>query len=132
MPGIIDPETLYVDDLPGIWSPVQWELNDAERMQELEQQATASLLWAVDAPETVLRLLLKETDIERAYEPPKGYDPEVQGEWDPSLVTYQFRRPITLENVKREGDYLYLEYDFGDLGRWCIEIEPESVVIERI
>ncbi len=28
MPGIIDPETTHVDDLPGIWSPVQWELTE--------------------------------------------------------------------------------------------------------
>ena len=25
MPSVIDPETLYVDDLPAIWSPVQWD-----------------------------------------------------------------------------------------------------------
>ena len=76
MPKIIDPETIYVDDLPGIWSPVQWELSGQELAQELEDQATASLLWAVDAPQTILRLLLSETGIERAYEPPEGYEPE--------------------------------------------------------
>jgi hypothetical protein len=27
MPIEIDPETMNVDDLPGIWSPVQWELS---------------------------------------------------------------------------------------------------------
>ena len=80
MAGVINPETLYVDDLPGIWSPVQWELSDAERIKELDEQARASLLWAVDVPETILRLLLNETEIERAYEAPKGYDPEQQGE----------------------------------------------------
>ena len=50
MPKTIDPETIYVDDLPGIWSPVQWELSEQERAKELEEQATASLLWAVDTP----------------------------------------------------------------------------------
>jgi hypothetical protein len=32
MPSIIDPQTLYVDDLPAIWSPVQWELTEEERI----------------------------------------------------------------------------------------------------
>ena len=32
MPSIIDPETIYVDNLPAIWSPVQWELTEEERM----------------------------------------------------------------------------------------------------
>jgi hypothetical protein len=44
MPGVIDPETINADTLPGIWSPVQWELNEHERIHELETQATASLL----------------------------------------------------------------------------------------
>ena len=132
MAGVINPETLYVDDLPGIWSPVQWELSDAERIKELDEQARASLLWAVDVPETILRLLLDETEIERAYEAPKGYDPEQQGDWNQELVTFQFRRPIRLRHVQREPDRLYAEYDFGDLGHWVVEIEPEKVIIERI
>jgi hypothetical protein len=61
MPSIIDPETLYVDDLPAIWSPVQWELTGEERIAAVEEQATASLLWMMDAPEAILRLLLAET-----------------------------------------------------------------------
>ena len=132
MPKIIDPETMYVDDLPGIWSPVQWELSEQERIQELEDQAKASLLWAVNVPETILRLLLSETDIQRAYGPPEGYDPEEQGYWEEDLVTFQFKRPIRLERVDREGDCLYIEYDFNSLGRWSLEIEPERVIIERI
>jgi hypothetical protein len=132
MPGVIDPETLYVDNLPGIWSPVQWELSEAERIQELEEQAKASLLAAIDVPESILRLLLNETEIERAYEPPAGYDPEQQGEWDESLVTFQFRRPIRLERVDRGPDSFLVEYNFGDLGYWILEFEPERVTIERI
>lgn len=132
MPKIIDPETIYVDNLPGIWSPVQWELSEQERAQELEDQATASLLWAIDAPQTILRLLLNETDIERAYGPPEGYDPEEQGYWEKELVTFQFKRPIELVRVEREQDYLLIEYDFGSLGRWIFEIEPEKVTIERL
>jgi hypothetical protein len=132
MPMIIDPETIYVDDLPGIWSPVQWELSEEEKARELEDQATASLLWVVNVPETILRLLLSETDIQRAYGPPEGYDPEEQGYWEEDLVTFQFKRAIRLERVEREKDFLYIEYDFDSLGRWALELEPERVVIERI
>ena len=50
MPSVIDPETMHVDDLPAIWSPVQWELSEKERVEEIETQARASLLWMIDAP----------------------------------------------------------------------------------
>ncbi len=33
MPGVIDPETMNIDGLPGIWSPVQWELTEQEARQ---------------------------------------------------------------------------------------------------
>ena len=132
MPSVIDPETMNVDELPGIWSPVQWEVTEEERAREIEQQATDSLLSAVDVPEAVLRMLLSETAIERAYEAPAGYDPEQQGEWDLKLLTFQFSRPIRLVEVKREADYLYVEYDFGELGRWAFEIEPEEASVYRI
>ncbi len=132
MPAIMDPETMYVDDLPAIWSPVQWELAPEEHAHELEEQATASLLRAVDAPEAILRLMLDETGIQRAYEAPEGYDPEQQGEWNSALVTFQFKRPIRLERVERDRDFLYVEYNFGDLGRWALEFEPEKVRIERV
>lgn len=132
MPRYIDPETINVDDLPGIWSPVQWELSESERVQELNTQATASLLWAVDAPEAILRLLLGETAIDRAMEAPKGYNSELQGEWDASLVTFQFKRQIELLDVVREGDYLYVEYRLEDLGVYALEIEPDNINISRL
>ena len=132
MPSIIDPETMNADELPGVWSPVQWELTEEERVQELEMQAIASLLWAVDIPEAILRLLLNEHDIERAFEPPPGYDPESQGDWDEELLTFQFKRSIQLVTVDRGRDNLYLEYDFGDLGYWAFEIEADKVNIFRI
>lgn len=132
MPSIIDPLTLYIDDLPGIWSPVQWELTPQERTHEIETQATASLLHVIDAPEAMLRMLLGETEIIRAYEPPKGYNPELQGEWNPDIITFQFRRPIRLENVERTPELLSVLYDFGELGHWLIEIEEEKVRIERV
>lgn len=132
MPRIIDPETMNADDVPAIWSPVQWELSEAERIQELESQAIASLLRTADIPETILRLLLDETEIERAFEPPEDYNPEEQGEWDQDLLTFQFRRHLTLEHVEREQDYLYVEYKVEDLGYWALEIEPEKVSIYRL
>jgi hypothetical protein len=132
MPGVIDPETMNADGLPGIWSPVQWEITEDERISEVETQATASLLWSVDVPEAILRLLLQETEIERIFDPPEDYDPEEQGEWDANLVTFGFQKPIELIKVEREHNYLYLEYKFGDFGYWYIEIEPEKVTIKRI
>ena len=132
MPSVIDPETLYVDDLPAIWSPVQWELTDEERIQAVEEQATASLLWTMDAPEAILRLLLNETGILRLNAQPTGYNPAEQGDWDKSLITFGPDRPIKLESVERSPTSLYLVYDFGDLGHWEFTIEAEKVSLERI
>lgn len=132
MPGVIDPETMYTDDLPGIWSPVQWELSEEERRDEIERQAKASLLWSVSAPEAILRLLLEECEIERALDPPDSYDPELQGEWEDWLVTFKFRRPIRLKEVEGERESIYLVYDFGEAGYWDFEITPEKVSISRI
>ena len=85
MPSIIDPQTIHVDDLPAIWSPVQWELTEEERVEAVNEQATASLLWTMDTPEAILRLLLGETEIQRLYQSPDDYDPEEQGEWDEEI-----------------------------------------------
>jgi hypothetical protein len=131
MPGVIDPETMNTQGLPGIWSPVQWELTEEERLNELETQTTAGLIWSVDIPEAILRLLLQETETTRLYEPPEDYDPEIQGEWDPELVTYGFTKPIKLIKVERETNYLYLEYKLGDSGYWYLEIGPEKVTLSR-
>ncbi len=132
MPGVIDLEAIGANNLPGIWSPVQWELDEYQRQAELENQARANLLWAVDEPQAILRLLLQETEVERLLEPPEEYDEQKQGEWNDQLVTYGFKRPIQLVKVEREPDYLYIEYKFGDFGYWYVEIEPEKVTIGRI
>ncbi|NJD58475.1 MAG: hypothetical protein C3F13_05500 [Anaerolineales bacterium] len=131
MPGIIDPETINVMAIPGIWSPVQWELTEEERINELEAQTVAGLLWSVDIPEAILRLLLQEAEITRIFEPPENYDPEIQGEWNPEITANGFRNPIELVKVERETNYLYLEYKLGDSAYWYIEIEPEKVTIAR-
>jgi hypothetical protein len=132
MPSIIDLQTLYVDDLPTVWSPVQWELTEEERIQAVEEQATASLLWSMDAPEAVLRLILEETEIERLSEPPDGFNPAEQGDWDEKLITFGPRRPIKLESLDRTPTRLDLVYNFADLGRWEFIIESEKVSITRI
>jgi hypothetical protein len=132
MPKIVIPENIHVDDIPGIWSPVQWELTDEERILELETQATASLLQTVDAPEAILRLLLEETEIERLFKPPKDYDPEQQGEWDPDLITFHFRRAFTPVQIQRQDDHLYVEYKVENLGYWTVDIKPDEVRISRI
>ena len=132
MPPVIDPETMPMDELPAIWSPVQWELSEEERSDEIQEQATASLLWAANAPEAILRLLLNATEIARSYAPPKGYDPEQQGEWNDEIITFQFARAVKLINIEREQDYLYAEYEVEDWGTWAIEIENEAVNIWRL
>ncbi len=132
MPIDLEPETINVDQLPGIWSPVQWELTEEEHIQELDTQATASLLFAVDVPEALLRLLLNEFAIERAFTPPHGYDPEQQGEWNDEMLTFQFKRPLELVSVQRERDFLSIIYDFKDFGKWSFEIQPNKVTIERL
>ena len=132
MPSIIDPETLYVDDLPAVWSPVQWELSEEERIQAVEEQATASLFWSMDAPEAILRLLLDETAIERLFKAPAGFNPEEQGGWDENLITFGPKRPIKLESLERTPTRLELVYNLADLGTWEFIIEAERVSIARI
>jgi hypothetical protein len=131
MPSVIDPETMLVDSLPVVWSPVQSPLTEEERAREVEEQATASLLWAADVPEAILRLLLGETAIVRAFEPPTGYEPDQQGEWDPRLVTFSFARPIRLLSEHRQPDHLALEYKLEGAGYWRMDITPDSVSISR-
>ena len=126
MPGIIDPFTTILTGLPGIWSTIPDELTPDERVAEIEAQAQASLLSAVDNPETILRLLLNECGIKRAFAPPEGYDPELQGGWDDSLLTFKFKHEIFVAKEVREPDYLYIEYDFGEFGNWAMEITPEK------
>ena len=132
MPSIIDPQTLNVDDLPAIWSPVQWELTEEQRVQAVEEQSTASLLWSMDAPEAILRLLLDETGIQRLFGPPPGYDAEQQGDWDEKLITFGPKHTLKLESIERTPTRLEVVYNFGELGWWEFIIEAEKVSIARI
>ena len=131
MAGVIEPGTMFADDLPSVWTPVQTQLTPEEKAKELEEQATASLVWAAGVPEAILRLLLRETEIVLAYEPPPGYDPDAQGEWDAALVAFTFRRRIRLESEDRSEQASRLVYDFGEAGTWEFVIEAERVNIAR-
>jgi hypothetical protein len=132
MPGVIDHETIHVDNLPTVWSPVQRELSPEEHAKELEEQATASLLWASPVPEQILRILLNETAIDRSEEPPDGFDPDVQGEWSETLLAFAFTRAIHLTREERTSDRLVLEYKLEDAGYWLFEITHDTVTIGRI
>ena len=132
MPGVIDFETIHVDDLPSIWSPVQRELAPDEHAKELDEQATASLLWVSPVPEQILRLVLDETAIERIFDPPDGFDSDVQGQWDTSLITFAFKRPIKLVKEERAPNKLVLEYKIQDAGYWLFEISQDAITIARI
>jgi len=132
MPGSIDPETIAADNLPTVWSPVQEELGEEEHARELEEQATASLLWGSPVAEQILRLLLGETAIERIFDPPARYDPEIQGEWNSSLLTFGFKRPIALTREDRSPDRLVLEYKLEGAGFWLVEITQDTLTLGRI
>ena len=132
MPGVIDHETIYVDQLPTVWSPPRAELNPEERTKELEEQATANLLWASPVPEQILRLLLNETAVDRLLDPPEGFDPEVQGVWEDHGLVYGFKRPIRLLKEERSPDKLVLEYKLEGAGYWMLAISPEEVTLGRI
>jgi hypothetical protein len=131
MPGVIDHETMHVDSLPTIWSPVQRELSPEEHAKELEDQATASLLWSGPVPEQILRILLDETAIERVEEPPAGFDPDAQGKWDENLLAFAFRRPIKLTREERTPEMLILEYNLEGAGYWRFQITRDTVTIGR-
>jgi hypothetical protein len=90
------------------------------------------LLWAVSVPEAILRLLLRETDIERVFEPPQGYDPDLQGDWVDDLVIFAFKRRLKLDQMEREREHLTVCFLVESIGHWSVEIGPERVVIERV
>jgi hypothetical protein len=132
MPGAIDVGAIHIDDLPSIWCPVQHELSPEEHARELEAQATASLLWATPVPEQLLRILLDETAIERVLDPPVGYDPDTQGEWNPALIAFAFKHPIKLLKEERDPHKLLVEYRIEGAGYWAMEITADTVTIGRI
>jgi hypothetical protein len=128
----IEPEHFNVDELPGVWTPVQWDMTIEERVQEDEQQAQASLLKTVDVPEAILRLLTGEYEVERIFAPPAGYNPEQQGDWDESLITFAFKRAARLVEVTREAGRLVVTYNLAGWGYWQVTLTPDDVRIIRV
>jgi hypothetical protein len=57
-----------------------WELTEEERVEKLDTHSYACLLWSIDIPMAILRLLIQATDIQRLLLPPEDYDPVVQGD----------------------------------------------------
>jgi len=132
MPGVIDPETMAVGGAPTIWWPVEVELTEPQRLEEIERQTLAGLLWVAPVPESILRLLLGETEVVRAIDPPEGYDADTQGEWDSERATFAFRRPLHLEADREEDSRRVLEYALEGAGHWRMVISPEQFSLSRI
>jgi len=132
MPISLSPDQLKLVQLPIVWSPAAAPAASPDGMPDWISLAQAGLLLAVSAPEAALRLFLQETEVEQVSEPPKGYDPIQQGEWDPQGAAYHFKRRIRMMRVEKIPDRLTVEYHFGDLGYWAVTIEADTVQIARV
>jgi hypothetical protein len=131
MSGYLDPLTFPVLDVPAIWCPEKERLSGNPLATSIEEQAKASLLASADTVEAILRLLYDEAEIERVFEPPQGYNPEVQGDWDDHQVTFVFRRRVEKIGEERGNESLRMEYRLETCGQYRIEITPESFSIKK-
>ncbi len=131
MSGVLDPLTFPSLDVPAIWCPQKEKLLGNALARSIEEQARGCLLQSADPVEAVLRLIYGETEIERAFVPPEGYNPQVQGEWDDSQVTFAFTRRVQKISEERNEDSLRMEYAVDGSGRFHVEITPDSFSIAR-
>jgi hypothetical protein len=131
MSGYLDPLTFPVLDVPAIWCPQKEKVLGNPLATSIEEQAKASLLASADTVEAILRLLHGETAIDRVFEPPQGYNPDVQGEWDDDAVTFAFHRRVEKIREIRDEQSLLLEYQMEGCGRYRVEITPERFSIEK-
>ncbi|MBN1439350.1 MAG: hypothetical protein JW929_08080 [Anaerolineales bacterium] len=131
MAGILDPLTFPTVNLPAVWCPKKEKLSGKRLALSIEEQAKGSLLQCADPVEAALRLIYGETEIERTFTPPEGYDEAVQGAWDDSQVTFAFRRRVWRETEERETDCLRMVYRMDGAGRFQTEITPERFTIAR-
>jgi hypothetical protein len=132
MSGYLDPLTFPVLDVPAIWCPEKEKLMGNPLAASIEEQAQASLLASADPVEAILRMLFGETEVERIFEPPQGYNPELQGDWDDEQVTFVFRRKVEKTSAERGEELLRMEYRVEGCGAYSVEIMPESFSIEKI
>jgi hypothetical protein len=129
MSGVLDPLTFPTLGVPAIWCPQKEKLLGNPLALRIEEQAKGSLLLSADLVESILRLLYGETEIERVYDPPKGYNPELQGEWDGSQLTFAFRRQVKKVREVRDDQSLGMDYQIEGCGRFRVEITPDSFSI---
>jgi hypothetical protein len=129
MSGYLDPLTFPVLDVPAIWCPEKEKEFGNPLAASIEAQAKASLLASSDTVEAILRLLYDEAEIERIYEPPPGYNPEVQGDWDDEQVTFAFRHRVEKIGEQRDDEMLRMEYRMEGCGQYSVEITPVSFSI---
>jgi secreted PhoX family phosphatase len=131
MPSYLDPLTFPVLDVPAIWCPEKERVLGNSLAVSIEAQAKASLLASADTVESILRLLFDEAEIDRVFEPPQGYNPEVQGDWDDQQVTFVFRRRVEKISEERDNESLRMEYRMEGCGQYRVEITSESFSIEK-
>jgi glucokinase len=75
--------------------------------------------------------LLGLTRVEGVYDPPSGYDPELQGDWDGSIMTFVFTRRIRKVAEIRTEKELELEYQVENQGTFRVVIREDGVSIEK-
>jgi len=131
MSGVLDPQTFPTIDVPAIWCPKKEKLRGNPLALAIEEQAKGSLLLSADPVEAVLRLLYGELEVTRAEEQPRGYNPEVQGDWDKEEVTFAFARRAKKISEERSEYSLQLEYELEGCGRYSVAVSADSVSIVK-
>jgi hypothetical protein len=131
MPDGFDTETFPSHEFPAIWFYQKPPEDKRDFAAFVEHQAASGMLASTDILEAVLRLLLGLTEVEGVYDPPRGYDPEVQGEWDSDVLTFIFRRRVQKVGEDREDGEIRLEYQVETCGTFVVTIRGDSVHIER-
>jgi hypothetical protein len=131
MPYAFDAQTFPTIDVPAVWCYQKPPADQAEFAGFVEQQAAGGLILSADTVESVLRLLLGLTRVEGVYDPPSGYDPELQGDWDGSILTFVFTRRIRKVAETRSEKELELEYQVENQGTFRVVIREDGVSIEK-
>jgi hypothetical protein len=127
----IDPLTFPTINLPAIWTPIKEKSEANPLALQIQEQARASLLLTADTIESILRLLLGETEVERVFTPPKGYDTELQGEWDNSAITFTFIRSIRIFSENRDPEQLKMQYEVEGRGIYNIILNKDGIEIKK-
>jgi hypothetical protein len=125
----LDPLTFPTIRVPAVWTPIK-EKSDANPLAlQIHEQAKASLLISADIMESILRLLLGETEVERVFTPPKGYDEEQQGAWDTDAITFAFVRSVRIKSENRDAGKLLMQYEVEGKGDYYVELTGNGLEI---